>query len=422
MKPISIGIAGIGNVGEEVLKQLLASKEINKKFFVHGLSYKSKNKLRSINLNSFKYYKNATHLALDSNIDLIIELIGGSDGIAKELCFESINNGKAFITANKALIANHGAKISSLALKKKVFIGFEAAVAGSLPIIKVIKESLIANNILQITGILNGTSNYLLDEIEKTSLTFEKVLKTAQKLGYAESDPTFDIDGIDAAHKILILSALAFKKIPELKNLYVKGISDISLNDIKFANRYGYKIKLLGIACNKDQFQCSVEPWLIPESHSLANVRGVLNAIEINSDLSGPILLSGPGAGSKATSSSVLSDVYDYLAKSNRIGLSNTNSKLRNVIKINPFKDNLKFYLRITVIDKYGVLADLTNIFKQSKISIKSFFQEIEQCNNYANLIIITYETNRNIMSKVIEKISFLKGVVKKPVHLSIYD
>ncbi len=422
MKCITIGIAGLGNVGEEVLRQLISSKENNKSFKVFGVSYKSKSKKRKINLSKFNYFKNANDLASDENIDLVIELIGGSDGVAKDLCFNSINNGKGFITANKALIAKHGANISKVALNKKVFVGFEAAVAGGVPVIKVIKESLIANNIFQITGILNGTSNYLLDQIEKTSSTFNNVLKRAQNLGYAESDPTFDIDGIDAAHKIIILSALAFKKIPELNGLYVKGISDITLNDIKYASQFGYKIKLLGIVNDKDGYQCSVEPWLISKTHSLSSVSDVLNAVEINSSLTGPILLSGAGAGSRATASSVLSDVFDYMSKSNRLSFSNKTKTLHSISNIKPFKENLKFYLRITVLDKYGVLADLTKIFKEYKISIESFFQELDSKENVANLIIITYKTNRNVMSKVIQKINFLKGVVKSPVHLSIYD
>ncbi len=425
MSPLSIAIAGIGNVGQEVIKQLLNSNDYSKKFVIVGVSYRNKKKKRNIKLSSFDFYKNPIDFAYDDNIDLVIELIGGEDGIAKELSYACVKNSKPFVTANKALIAKHGFKLSQIAKQKKVFFGFEAAVAGCIPVIKVIKESLISNKIQQITGILNGTCNYLLDEIEKKSLEFSIALKEAQKLGYAESDPTFDIEGIDAAHKIIILSSLVFGEMPNLKKLYVKGISEITLDDINFANSLNYKIKLLAIAHkNKNSFQCSVEPWLIPNTHPLSKIEGVLNSVQISSDLCGPIILTGAGAGSKPTASSILSDVYDYYANNNRYGLLDKLSinKEKNQNLKQPYRNTLKFYLRITVLDKSGVLADLTSIFKQNKISIQSFFQELKPKDNKADLIIVTHETDRKTMESAINKIKKLKGVIKDPINLSIYD
>ena len=425
MLPINIAIAGIGNVGQEVLKQLLNSKEFKDKFIIAGVSFKNKKKKRSINLSKFKFYKNPIDLAYDDKIDLVIELIGGEEGIAKDLSFACVRNKKAFVTANKALIARHGLELSRIAKKNKVFVGFEAAVAGCIPIIKVIKESLISNEIHQITGILNGTCNYLLDEIEKKSSKFEVVLKAAQKLGYAEADPTFDIEGLDAAHKIIILSSLVFGEMPNLKNLYVKGVSDITLDDIRFANTFNYKIKLLGISYkNKNNFQCSVEPWLISNTHPLSKIEGVLNSIQINSDLCGPLIITGAGAGSKPTASSVLSDIHDFQMNTNRFGLFHKAilNKKNKINKTIPYKNILKFYMRITVVDKSGVLADITSIFKQNKISIQSFFQDVKPDEKATDLIIITHQIDRKIMEKALKKIKQLKGVVKQPVNLSIYD
>ena len=422
MKPVSIGIAGIGNVGEEVVRQLLKSEDLNKKFVLGGISYKSKAKKRSSFLKKIKFYNSPLKLVKDNNIDLIIELIGGDSGIAKELAFSSITYKKPFITANKALIAKHGIELSNFSKKNNTFIGFEAAIAGGIPIVKVIKESLISNKIEQITGILNGTSNYLLDEIEKKSLNFETVLKKAQQLGYAEKDPTFDVEGIDAAHKISILSALVFNKMPDTDLMHVKGISKITLDDILFAKKFGYKIKLLAISNHKNNFECSVEPWMIPKNHSLSNIQGVLNAVEIISDLAGPILLTGAGAGGKATASSVLSDVFDFLSKTNRTGLTASNKKIKKSIKTTPYNQYLKFYLRVTVVDKSGVLADLTSIFKKNQISVQSFFQDIKPNEKNANLIIITHDVNRKKMEKAIYEINVLKNVVKDTICISIYE
>ena len=215
-----------------------------------------------------------------------------------------------------------------------------------------------------------------MDEIEKKSIDFEKVLKTAQKLGYAEKDPTFDVEGIDAAHKLAILSLLVFKKLPNLSGMHVRGVSEVTLYDIKTARDFGYKIKLLAICSNQNSFECSVEPWLISKDHSLAKIDGVLNAIEINSNLAGPLLLTGAGAGSKPTASAVMSDVFDCLAGGNRTGLLRNGDKINQVSNSKSFKSEVKFYLRVSVIDKVGILSDLTSIFKTFKISIETIYQD----------------------------------------------
>jgi len=422
MKPISIGIAGVGNVGIEVLKQLFLSEHLGKNFLLGGVSFRSKKKKRSNDLKKVKFYNNPLDLAKDKNIDLVIELIGGSEGISKSLAFKTLENKKPFITANKALIARHGIELSLIAKKNNLFLGFEGAVAGGIPVIKVIKESLIANKIKQITGILNGTSNYLLDEIEKRSIDFKTALKNAQDLGYAESDPSFDINGMDAAHKIAILSAIVFDKMPDLDNMTIRGISNITLDDLKFVDKFDYKVKMLAISNYENNFQCSVEPWLIKKTHSLSSINGVLNAVEVMSNLSGPVLLTGAGAGGNPTASSVLSDIFDFLSKSNRTGLSNSSKNIKKIVKTKPYKNTMKFYLRATVLDKSGVLADLTSIFKQYKISIQSFYQDLKSNEKIANLFIITHQVDRYVMSKAISKINNFKGVVKETVYISIYE
>ncbi len=422
MKPISIGIAGVGNVGIEVLKQLFLSEHLGKNFLLGGVSFRSKKKKRFNDLKKIKFYNNPLDLAKDKNIDLVIELIGGSEGISKSLAFKTLENKKPFITANKALIARHGIELSLIAKKNNLFLGFEGAVAGGIPVIKVIKESLIANKIKQITGILNGTSNYLLDEIEKRSIDFKTALKNAQDLGYAESDPSFDINGMDAAHKIAILSAIVFDKMPDLDNMTIRGISNITLDDLKFVDKFDYKVKMLAISNDENNFQCSVEPWLIKKNHSLSSINGVLNAVEVMSNLSGPVLLTGAGAGGNPTASSVLSDIFDFLSKSNRTGLSNSSKNIKKIVKTKPYKNTMKFYLRASVLDKSGVLADLTSIFKQYKISIQSFYQDLKSNEKIANLFIITHQVDRYVMSKAISKINNFKGVVKETVYISIYE
>ncbi len=420
--PLSIGVAGVGNVGHEVVNQLINHPEHGISFFLGGISYKNKNKKRNKLFKHIKYYPNAVNLAKCKKIDLVIELIGGSEGVAKDVCFNALNNNKSLITANKALIAEHGLELSKISAKNALFLGFEASVAGGVPVIKVINESLVSNKIKQITGILNGTSNYLLDQIEKKSIDFHIALKQAQKLGYAEKDPTFDIDGTDAAHKIIILSALVFNTLPKLSDIEVKGISDVSLYDIRTANNFGYKIKLLAICSNDNFFQCSVEPWLLSKSHNLAKVDGVLNSIEINSNLTGPIFLTGAGAGPKPTASSVLSDLFDYLSQNNRKGLTKNKVKIKFTKKVKPFKIDIKFYLRITVIDKVGVLSDLTSIFKFFKISINTIYQDLEKQKNVAQLIIFTHTVKRSQMDQALIKIKKLKGIINNPVVFSIYN
>lgn len=430
MKPIRIGIAGIGNVGEEVAYQLINGFRVQNDLFpieLRGVSAKSKDKKRKVDLSAVPFFDDAVSMTASDDIDVIVELIGGDSGVAYDVCFSALNNKKALITANKALIAKSGKELAHLAELNDLFFSFEASVAGGIPILKLIREGLVVNKITKVTGILNGTANYILSEMELTNKTFDEVLTIAQEKGYAEADPAFDVDGIDAAHKTLILSALAYGKMPDIKSLSIKGIRNITINDIKNCNDLGYKIKLLGNSLlldnedgNKDLF-CSVEPWLIPHNYGLANVSGVTNAVQIESSLAGPVMITGAGAGGEPTASAVLADIIDFANQAKSYPFGRKSVDIEDNFKSIGYRDNLKFYLRFTVLDKSGVLADLTSIFKDHDLSIESFIQKLNPSDKTADLIIVTHEANKLVLDKALNSIENIEGIIKEPVCLSIY-
>ena len=431
MKPIKIGIAGLGNVGEEVANQLINGFRVQNDLFpieLIAVSAKSKSKKRKVDLSSVIFFEDAVSMAESSNIDVIVELIGGDEGVAKDLCFATLQNKKGLITANKALIAKYGKELADLAELNNLFFSFEASVAGGIPILKLIREGLIVNKITKVTGILNGTANYILSEMELNNKNFEDVLADAQVKGFAEADPSFDVDGIDAAHKTLILSALAYGMMPDISTLSIKGIRNITLNDIKYCNDLGYKIKLLGNSLVLDnnngveELCCSIEPWLIPHSYGLANVTGVINAVQIESSLAGPVMITGAGAGGEPTASAVLADIVDFANGTKLYPFGRKAKNLKNNVKSISYKDKIRFYLRLNVVDKSGVLADLTSIFKDHDLSIESFIQKLNHEDKTADLIIITHEANNLVLDKALQSIIKLDGVIKEPVCLSIYS
>ena len=430
MKSLKIGIAGLGNVGEEVAYQIINGFKVQKNLFdieIIAVSAKSKDKKRKVDISNIDFYDNPLEMASNPNLDLVIELIGGDEGVAKDLCFASLENKKGLITANKALIAKYGKDLATLAEKNNLFFSFEASVAGGIPILKLIREGLIANEIHKLTGILNGTANYILSEMELEEKGFDDVLLDAQKKGYAEADPSFDIDGIDAAHKTIILSGLAYGKMPSLNDLSIKGIRNITLNDITYCNELGYKIKLLGnseIVSNTngdEELFCSVEPWLIPKDYGLSSVSNVTNAVQVKSSLAGTVMVTGPGAGGEPTASAVLADIFDFANKGKIYPFGRPANEIKNNFKTTSYKEKFKFYLRLNVVDKSGVLADLTTIFKNNNLSIESFIQKSNQKDKTADLIIITHEAENRVLNKALITISELDGVISDPVCLSIY-
>ena len=322
-KTLKIGIVGLGSVGQGVIKILqdnseLIKKKTNTDIQIIGICAKDKNKKRDIAIHKYKWFDNPKSLAEDKSLDVLIELIGGEDVIALEVVESAISSNKHVITANKALLAKHGNYLFGLAEKNSVTILYEAAVAGAIPIIKTLKESTASNDISALYGILNGTCNYILTSMERDSITFDEALEKAKELGFAEADPTFDIEGYDAAHKLSILASVSFSQSIAFNDISIQGIENISLDDILAAKDYGYKIKLLGIAKkNHNKLTQNVRPCLVPSESQLAKIDWEKNAVVIKGGFFGELTLSGPGAGRLPTVSAVFGDIFDIINETN---------------------------------------------------------------------------------------------------------
>ena len=426
---IKIGIAGLGTVGSGVINLLEKNKlEILKRsgfeISIVCVSASNKDKKRSCNIKGLSFYTNPLEMIRNESIDILVELIGG-ESLAKELVIEALKKKIHVVTANKALIALHGNEISEISNKKGCDVAYEASVAGAVPIIKVIRESLNANEIEWIAGIINGTTNYILTEMLKSKKDFKDVLKEAQELGYAEADPAFDVGGIDAAHKLTILSSICFGIPLNFESIYIEGIESIELDDLNYAKDLGYAIKHLAIGRkNKDGIELRVHSCLIPKTRLIANVDGVKNAVVVSSDAAGPTLYYGAGAGSLATASSVVSDIIDIsrkkLSESNNSVplLSYQRNELQNkkILDINEIES--RYYLRIRVTNKPGVLADITKIFGSKSISIESILQKEDLVNDEnVPIVLVTHEVvEKNIIEalKDIEKLEVVKGKIIK--------
>lgn len=418
---LKVGIAGLGTVGSGVFKILqetseLLEKRSGRKVVVTTVSSRSLEKSQRLNLAGVKWHDNSIDLASSPDVDVVVELIGGSDGIALEIAEKSLQSGKHFVTANKALIAKHGARLADIAESKKLALAFEAAVAGGVPVIKVLKEGLIGNSRTRVAGIMNGTCNYILTTMKESGRAFEDVLKEAQDLGYAEADPSFDVDGIDTAHKLSILTAIAFCVPVDFPAIYIEGIREVSLLDISYAHELGYKIKLLGIAgSGANGIEQHVYPCLVKLSHPLAKVDGVNNAIFIESDRVGKLVLEGPGAGEMATASAVVADIADIAAGrfTYPFGVPVSALQMRNKVDFNNQKG--EYYLRITVRDEAGILAGISDVLRAEDISVESLVQKPVKKGQDVNIVVITHVCSEKAVKGAIEKISKIKGVVDKP-------
>jgi homoserine dehydrogenase len=366
----------------------------------------------------------------DPDIDIVIELIGGY-GIAKELVLKAIENGKHVVTANKALLATHGNEIFAAAQRKGVMVAFEAAVAGGIPIIKAVREGLSANRIQWIAGIINGTTNFILSEMRDKGLPFAEVLKEAQRLGYAEADPTFDIEGVDAAHKITILSALAFGIPMQFDKAYIEGISKLDADDIKYAEQLGYRIKLLGITKRvANGVELRVHPTLIPDKRLIANVEGAMNAVLVQGDAVGSTLYYGKGAGAEPTASAVIADLVDVT----RMHTADPGNRVPHLafqpgsistaidVPILPMAEVVtSYYLRLRVEDKPGVLADITRILADQEISIDAMMQrEPGEGEEQTDIIMLTHLTREKNVDAAIAKIEALPVVKRKVIRLRL--
>jgi homoserine dehydrogenase len=423
----NIAIVGLGNIGSEVLRYLNKNKKniertTNSTFSINYLSARNLKKKRGSSISKKLWIKNPVDLVKKKNVDVIIELVGGAEGIAKKLVFGALKNKKHIITANKSLIFKYGNQLAQIAEKNSVNLLFEASVGGGIPIIKSIKESLVGNKIFHIYGILNGTTNFILTEIEKTKKSFKEILNKAQKLGYAEPDPKFDLNGDDVKSKISILSSLCFKTAILNKPFLTEGIENIDLEDINYAKRFDYKIKLLGISeIVNNQVKIRVHPCLIHKNSDLAKVNSVNNAIMVEGSPIGKIVYQGLGAGKGPTTSSVISDLNSILRNnlSNPFGFS---YKSARKLKLFDFrKHTCKYYLRLSVEDKPGVLSKITSILSKSGISIQNFLQKPVN-KMYSSLVIITHLAVEKKIQFALKMISKQKFVKEKIVMIRIRD
>jgi len=425
MKKCNIAIVGLGTIGAYFYNFLNKNKFIiaKKTNVIPNIIYvcaKNKNKKRLFKIPKNKWVSNYNTIIKDKRVDIIVELIGGSDGAAKDLVSKSLSNKKHVVTANKGLIAKYGDMFSRIAEINKVNLEFEAAVCGGVPVIRSIKEGLIANKIQKIYGILNGTSNYILSSMDKNQLVFSEVLNKAKKLGYAESNPVSDLNGNDVASKVQILAALSFNSLIN-KKIHIEGIKDIDMNDIINANKLGYKIKLLGFSelINNKIYQ-RVHPTLIKKSSYIASIDGVLNAVIINGLPVGQSVIQGEGAGPSATTSALVSDISSILRGNIKYPFATSAKKRKRFLSGNISSLIFSSYIRLDVTDKHGVLSDITKIFSKFKVSIKRLIQNPYKLKNQSSIIIITHKAKDLSLQKSLKIISKKNYIIKKPKLIRI--
>ena len=428
MKNIKIAIVGFGNIGSFLFNELKnKSKEIQvktgKKISVVAISAKNINKKRKYKINKKIYFKNALDIFKKKKVDILFEVIGLADGISKKVVQLALNNRIHVITANKALISKHGEALSKLAEKNKVNLEFEAAVAGGIPVLRSIKDGLATNKINKVVGILNGTSNYILSEMENTNKSFKEVLTRAQSLGYAETNPKNDLDGNDVLSKIRILSSLSFNTKISKNTCLMDGIENIELKDIKIANQLNLRIKLLGITelLNNKLFE-RVHPCLVGKETYIGNINGVLNAVILNGKPMGETVLQGEGAGPGPTSSALLSDLLSVLRGNIKYPFGTPYGK-RKSIK-NYIKDNYvnSLYLRFEVKDKPGVLSEITKTLAKYKISVKRIIQTPNKKNNSATIVIITHKTKEISSKNCLSMFKKDRNILKYPTLIRLYN
>ena len=426
MRKINIAIIGLGNIGSYLFKYLNDNKKIlteknNCVPVVKYVSAKNKKRKRNIRVKKAQWLNNYLDSTKLKDVDLIIELIGGSEGAAKNLVFNALKNKKHVVTANKALIAKYGDELSEIAEKNKVNLEFEASVCGGVPIVRSLKEGLIANKISKISGIFNGTSNYILSSMDKYNLNFEDVLFKAKKLGYAESNPSADLNGDDVSSKLKILSSLCFNSFLN-NNIFVEGIKNIDKTDIDNANKLGYKIKLLGFAelINNIIYQ-RVHPTLIKKNSYVATIDGVLNAVIVEGNPVGQSTIQGEGAGPAATTSALVSDISSILRGNIKFPFSLSN-KERKKLKYKTIEDRFfSAYLRFEVEDKPGVLSNITNIFSKNNVSIKRLVQNPHKNKKSSSIIIITHSSKDRFLNKTLKEVD-KKHYVKRKSKLIRID
>lgn len=426
IEKVNIGLAGFGNIGSYFYQILERNKKnisikTGKTPFIKYITARSISKKRDIKIPKTKWVKNPLKLVLKDDVDIIVELIGGAEGTAKKLVFSALKNRKHVITANKALMSKYGDELAYIAEKNNVNLEYEASVAGGVPIIRFIKEGLVANKINKIYGILNGTTNYILSSMESKNKSFLEILKKAKKLGFAENNPISDLNGSDSAAKLRILSSLAFNKSISKNKILTEGIQNINLTDIFYAKSLGYKIKLLSISeIKKNKLMERVHPCLILKNSYIAKIDGVLNAIVVDGLPVGKSVLQGEGAGPGPTSSALVSDLCSLLKGEINYPFGVSVSVRKKISKFNILNHLCSSYLRIEVKDQPGVLSTITKSFAKNKISIKNLIQKPNKKNKKATIIIITHENIEKNFNNLISHLVKNKFVLKKPTFIRI--
>ncbi len=424
--PLKIAVAGLGTVGAGLVKLLtqhggLLERRCGKPLVITAVSARDANKDRGVSLDGYAFFADAAEMAANADCDVVVELIGGADGIAKDTVEAAIAAGRHVVTANKALIAHHGTDLAKRAEAAGVTLAYEAAVAGGIPIIKALREGLAGNGVSSIQGILNGTCNYILSRMRDEGLEFDEVLEDAQRLGYAEADPSFDIDGVDAAHKLAILASLAFGREVDFDSVHIEGIRRISQKDIRFAEQLGYRIKLLGIASETEHgVEQRVHPCLVPLHAPIAVVEGVFNAVVAQGDFVDTLMMEGRGAGEGPTASAVAADLTD-IARGIAVpafGIAAADLKPADTASMDRHRG--AYYVRLMVVDRPGIFADVATALRDHQVSMESILQQGRAPGEAVPVILTLHETQEDRASKVIKAIAALDGVLEEPVMIRI--
>ena len=420
-RELRVGVAGLGTVGCGVLRLMQAHGELiaeraGRPVRVTAVSARDRGKDRGVDLGEADWYQDAVALSESPEVDLVLELIGGSDGIAKTVVERALAAGKPVITANKALMAHHGSALARQAEAAGVALAYEAAVAGGVPVIKALREGLAANRISRVYGILNGTCNYILTAMRETGREFGEVLNEAQDLGYAEADPSFDVDGIDTAHKLAILTGLAFGCEIDFDGVHVEGIREISALDIAYAEELGYRIKLLGLSRTTDGgVEQRVHPCMVRLEAPIASIEGVFNAVVADGDFVGSIMTEGQGAGAGPTASAVVADLIDIARGGGLATFAVPAAGLRRLVSLPMERHEGSYYLRLMVVDRPGVIADIAAALRDEDISVEAMLQRGRAPGESVPVVITTHETREASMVRALQRISDIEAVLEPP-------
>ncbi len=426
--PIRIAIAGLGTVGAEVARLLTKRRDLiaarcGRPVDLAAVSARDPKRDRGVDLSGCAWFDDAAAMAREADVDVVLELIGGEDGIAKSICENAISSGRHVVTANKALLAVHGTALARQAEGAAVALGYEAAVAGGIPVIKALREGFVGNRIESIHGILNGTCNYILTTMRETGREFDDVLAEAQKLGYAEADPTFDVDGIDAAHKLALLASVAFGCEVDFDSVHVEGIRHVSAEDIAFADELGFRIKLLGIAsATPDGIEQRVHPCMVSMDAPLAHVEGVFNAVVAEGDAVGTSVLQGRGAGAGPTASAVISDVADIARGTILPAFSVPASQLVPSRPVSIDRRVGPYYVRLMVVDRPGVIADVSAALRDESVSVESLIQRGRSPDESVPVVLTMHDAEEAAMQRALAKIAALDTVLEPPCMIRIED